>query len=77
MIWPASGNEMRPSGPTRRVLVCSGAVGVATSLGYYLIAFGVALLAVIVLAALRVLAHNVIRGEDDDADDKAAGKTKP
>ena len=55
----------------------AGAVGVATSLGYYLIAFGVALLAVIVLAALRVLAHNVIRGEDDDADDKAADKTKP
>ncbi|KRA50370.1 hypothetical protein ASD80_16340 [Devosia sp. Root635] len=43
----------------------AGAVGVATSLGYYLIAFGAALLAVVVLAALRALAHNVIRGEDD------------
>ena len=42
----------------------AGAVGVATALGYYLIAFGVALLAVLVLAALRALAHNIIRGED-------------
>ena len=41
----------------------AGAVGVATALGYYLIAFGVALLAVLVLAALRALAHNVIRGD--------------
>ena len=38
----------------------AGAVGVATALGYYLIALGVSLLAVIVLAALRALAHNVI-----------------
>ena len=43
----------------------AGAVGVATALGYYLIAFGVALLAVLVLAALRVLAHNVIRGDEN------------
>ncbi|KQX40205.1 hypothetical protein ASD04_06100 [Devosia sp. Root436] len=50
----------------------AGAVGVATSLGYYLIAFGVALLAVIVLAALRALAHHVIRGED--ADEKEVGR---
>jgi putative Mg2+ transporter-C (MgtC) family protein len=47
----------------------AGAVGVATALGYYLVAFGVALLAVIVLAALRALAHNVI-GHDDGDDDK-------
>lgn len=46
----------------------AGAVGLATALGYYLIAFGVALLAVIVLAALRALAHNVIRG--DEAEDE-------
>jgi putative Mg2+ transporter-C (MgtC) family protein len=46
----------------------AGAVGVATALGFYLVAFGVALLAVIVLAALRALAHNVI-GHDDDGDD--------
>jgi putative Mg2+ transporter-C (MgtC) family protein len=45
----------------------AGAVGVATALGYYIIAFGVALLAVLVLAALRALAHKVIRGEDDKA----------
>lgn len=43
----------------------AGAVGVATALGYYLVAFGVALLAVIVLAALRALAHNVIRGDEE------------
>lgn len=46
----------------------AGAVGVATSLGYYIIALGVAVLAVIVLAALRALAHNVIdrhRGQDN------------
>ena len=43
----------------------AGAVGLATALGYYLIAFGVALLAVLVLAALRVLAHKVIRGDDE------------
>jgi len=46
-------------------------VGVATALGYYLIAFGVALLAVLVLAALRALAHNVIRGDDKKSADKA------
>jgi len=38
----------------------AGAVGIASALGYYLVAFGVALLAVLVLAALRVLAHRVI-----------------
>lgn len=43
----------------------AGAVGVATALGYYLIAFGVALFAVIVLAALKYLAHRMI-GDDDD-----------
>lgn len=54
----------------------AGAVGVAASLGYYLIAFGVALLAVVVLAALRVLAHNVIRGDDDAGgqDDAPGGR---
>ena len=43
----------------------AGAVGLATALGYYLVAFGVALLAVLVLAALRVLAHRIIRGDND------------
>lgn len=42
----------------------AGAAGVATALGYYVIAFGVALLAVMVLAALRALAHRVIRGKE-------------
>ena len=44
----------------------AGAAGVAAALGYYFVALGVALLAVIVLAALRALAHNVIRGDDDE-----------
>lgn len=49
----------------------AGAVGMATALGYYLVALGIALLAVLVLAALRALAHNVIRGEDDKSSGKA------
>ncbi len=40
----------------------AGAVGVATALGYYIIAAGTALLAVMVLAALRAFAHQVLRG---------------
>ena len=43
----------------------AGAVGVATALGYYAIGFGVALFAVIVLAALKYIAHRMI---GDDAD---------
>ena len=39
----------------------AGAVGVASALGYYLIAFAVAVFALIVLAALRAFAHRVIR----------------
>ncbi|WP_240230192.1 MgtC/SapB family protein [Devosia lacusdianchii] len=50
----------------------AGAVGVATSLGYYIIAFGVALLAVIVLAALRAFAHQVVGA---DADEETPKKT--
>lgn len=38
----------------------AGAVGVAAALGYYLIALAVALLAVLVLAAMRVFSHNVV-----------------
>lgn len=41
----------------------AGAVGVATALGYYVIALGVAVLAVLVLAALRAFAHHVV-GKD-------------
>jgi putative Mg2+ transporter-C (MgtC) family protein len=43
----------------------AGAVGVCVALGYYLIAAAVAVFAVIVLAALRALAHRVI-GKDRD-----------
>jgi putative Mg2+ transporter-C (MgtC) family protein len=39
----------------------AGAVGVATALGYYIIAIGVAVLAVLVLALLRAFAHQVVR----------------
>ncbi|KKC37431.1 hypothetical protein WH87_12985 [Devosia epidermidihirudinis] len=41
----------------------AGAVGVATSLGYYIVAFGVALLAVVVLASLRAVTRRVARHE--------------
>lgn len=43
----------------------AGAVGVATALGFYLIALGTAVLAVLVLAALRVFAHKMIGGDDE------------
>lgn len=46
----------------------AGAVGVATSLGYYLIAAGVAVLAVVVMAALRVLAHQIIRRKEREGE---------
>lgn len=41
----------------------AGATGVATALGYYPVAVGVALLALLVLAALRTFAHGVLRGK--------------
>ena len=41
----------------------AGAVGVTAALGYYLIAAGVALLAVLVLAALRAFSHEVVSPE--------------
>ena len=44
----------------------AGAVGVSSALGYYLIAFGVSLFAVLVLAALKYFAHQVV-GDDDQA----------
>lgn len=44
----------------------AGAVGVSTALGYYIVGFGVALFAVIVLAALKYVAHRMI-GDDDEA----------
>ena len=39
----------------------AGAVGVTAALGYYVIALGVTVLAVIVLAALRALSHQLVR----------------
>ena len=47
----------------------AGAVGVATALGYYIIAFGTALLAVVVLALLRAFAHKVLRNETSSESD--------
>lgn len=42
----------------------AGAVGVAAALGYYVIAFGVAALAVLVLAALRLFSHRVVSADN-------------
>lgn len=53
----------------------AGAVGVSSALGYYIVAFGVALLAVIVLAALKYVAHRMIGDQDEAADGKpSAGR---
>lgn len=46
----------------------AGAVGVACALGFYTLAAGTTLLAVIVLAALRVVSHRIIRKTMDDAE---------
>jgi putative Mg2+ transporter-C (MgtC) family protein len=54
----------------------AGAVGVATALGYYLIAFGVALFAVLVLSALKAVAHRMI-GKDDDAAPPVGRRKQP
>lgn len=44
----------------------AGAVGVSVALGYYLIALAAALLAVMVLAAMRRFSHQVV-GKDNDS----------
>ena len=54
----------------------AGAVGVSTALGYYIISAGTALLAVLVLAALRVLSHRIIGGEDRPLGAEKAGPDK-
>jgi putative Mg2+ transporter-C (MgtC) family protein len=41
----------------------AGAVGITTALGFYVIALGVSIFAVIVLALLRAFAHHTIRDE--------------
>jgi len=52
----------------------AGAVGIATALGYYIVAFGVALFAVLVLATLRALAHGTLRDNETAKNIKAAGE---
>lgn len=54
----------------------AGAVGVATAVGYYAIALGVSIFAVIILAALRTFAHRMI-GEDDEAEGGRPGRKAP
>jgi putative Mg2+ transporter-C (MgtC) family protein len=49
----------------------AGAIGVSVALGYYVVALVVAVLALVVLAALRAFSHKVIGGQDA-ADDGAA-----
>ncbi len=44
----------------------AGAVGVTTALGYYLVAFGVSLFAIAVLAALKAFAHKVVGNGNDE-----------
>lgn len=46
----------------------AGAVGITVALGYYLIGLAVSLLAVLVLSALRALAHKVIGRRSDPED---------
>ena len=52
----------------------AGAVGVACAVGYYFIALGVALFAVVILAALRTFAHQIIGSDDEPGDEKPARK---
>lgn len=46
----------------------AGAVGVSAALGYYVIALAAALLAVVVLAALRKFSHQVVAKGNDTSD---------
>ena len=48
-------------------------LGVATALGYYLVALGVAVLAILVLAALRAFAHNIIGNHEGEDAEQAGG----
>lgn len=55
----------------------AGAVGVASALGFYTIAAGTTVLAVIVLAALRAVSHRLIghkADEEDTQEEKRAGE---
>lgn len=48
----------------------AGAVGICAALGYYVIGFAVALFAVLVLALLRGLAHDVVQSGSKGAPDR-------
>jgi putative Mg2+ transporter-C (MgtC) family protein len=54
----------------------AGAVGVAVAIGYYVIALGVALFAVVVLTALRTFAHKMI-GKDDEPEGGKPARKQP
>jgi len=45
----------------------AGAVGVTAAMGYYLVGFGVAVFAILVLAALRSFAHRIAGGSKEQA----------
>ena len=47
----------------------AGAVGVCAALGYYVIAFAVAVFAVLVLVALRAFSHQVVNAKSDPDDE--------
>jgi putative Mg2+ transporter-C (MgtC) family protein len=51
----------------------AGAVGVACALGFYLVAAGTTILAIMVLAALRALSHRMIGGKTGLENSAAAG----
>jgi putative Mg2+ transporter-C (MgtC) family protein len=53
----------------------AGAVGITAALGYYVIALGVSLLAVLVLAALRAFAHRFVGADNKDHNEPGASGT--
>lgn len=52
----------------------AGAVGVACALGFYTLAVGTTILAVLVLAALRAVAHRLIGNKEDEDDEADRGR---
>ncbi|OAM78029.1 MgtC/SapB family protein [Devosia elaeis] len=55
----------------------AGAVGVATALGFYIVAGAVALFAILVLAALRAFSHKVLGHKGDPGPDAMGRGEKP
>jgi putative Mg2+ transporter-C (MgtC) family protein len=49
----------------------AGAVGLATALGFYVVAGGVALLAVLIMAALRTFSHKRLRSREGRGEEEA------